>query len=68
MMATIKSPFKLLLTGTPLQNNLVELMSLLQYILPEVKFDAAVFDKAFDLNAVDPTTHNIFRPGRYCFN
>ncbi|KAF9409640.1 hypothetical protein BGZ94_001896 [Podila epigama] len=33
---SIKSPFRLLLTGTPLQNNLEELLSLLIFILPKL--------------------------------
>ncbi|KAJ2310294.1 DNA-dependent ATPase fun30 [Coemansia sp. RSA 2705] len=32
----IRTPFRLLLTGTPLQNNLQELVSLLTFILPDV--------------------------------
>uniref|UniRef100_A0A0K2U565 SWI/SNF-related matrix-associated actin-dependent regulator of chromatin subfamily A containing DEAD/H box 1 homolog n=1 Tax=Lepeophtheirus salmonis TaxID=72036 RepID=A0A0K2U565_LEPSM len=32
----VKAPRKLLLTGTPLQNNLVELMSLLVFVMPEL--------------------------------
>lgn len=32
----IKSKHKLLLTGTPLQNNLVELMSLLYFVMPDI--------------------------------
>jgi SWI/SNF-related matrix-associated actin-dependent regulator 1 of chromatin subfamily A len=32
----IKSKAKLLLTGTPLQNNLVELMSLLYFVMPDI--------------------------------
>lgn len=38
-----------LLTGTPLQNNLHELYALLSYLHPEVFTDAAPFDDAFDL-------------------
>lgn len=46
-LARISAPFRLLLTGTPLQNNLNELWSLMQYILPvalagcKETFDAA---------------------------
>ena len=32
----MNSPFRVLLTGTPLQNNLNELLALLNYILPSV--------------------------------
>ncbi|KAI9265925.1 SNF2 family N-terminal domain-containing protein [Sporodiniella umbellata] len=32
----IKAPFRLLLTGTPLQNNLQELVSLLTFIMPQM--------------------------------
>jgi len=32
----VQAPRKLLLTGTPLQNNLVELMSLLVFVMPEM--------------------------------
>ena len=33
---SIKTPYRLLLTGTPLQNNLQELMALLMFIMPEL--------------------------------
>lgn len=36
----IRTPFRLLLTGTPLQNNLQELVSLLTFILPKVFEDS----------------------------
>ena len=42
----IVSPFRLLLTGTPLQNNLHELWALLNYILPEVFKASRTFDEA----------------------
>ncbi len=42
----IRCPFRLLLTGTPLQNNLHELWALLNYILPDVFVDSEIFDEA----------------------
>jgi hypothetical protein len=39
----------LLLTGTPLQNNLHELYALLSFLYPDVFTDPAPFDAAFDL-------------------
>lgn len=39
----------LLLTGTPLQNNLHELFALLSYLFPDVFTTPQPFDDAFDL-------------------
>lgn len=56
----IQCPFQLLLTGTPLQNNLHELWALLRFLLPdrEVGLDAQTFVDCFDLNSkhIDPAT------------
>ncbi|XP_058009192.1 ATP-dependent DNA helicase DDM1 isoform X2 [Hevea brasiliensis] len=41
---------KLLLTGTPLQNNLAELWSLLNFILPDIFQSHAEFESWFDLS------------------
>ena len=38
---------KLLLTGTPLQNNLHELWSLLNFIMPDIFDSSEVFDEWF---------------------
>ena len=43
---------RLLLTGTPLQNNLRELWSLLNFILPEIFDDADEFERWFDFSSL----------------
>lgn len=47
---SLSTNFKLLLTGTPLQNNLHELWSLLNFILPGVFDSSEVFDRWFSSN------------------
>eukprot|EP01116_Phalansterium_solitarium_P005922 TRINITY_DN181_c1_g1_i1.p1 TRINITY_DN181_c1_g1~~TRINITY_DN181_c1_g1_i1.p1 ORF type:complete len:1111 (+),score=402.66 TRINITY_DN181_c1_g1_i1:110-3442(+) len=47
------SQYRLLITGTPLQNNLHELWALLNFLLPEVFASAADFDAWFDLSGKD---------------
>jgi len=44
---------RLIVTGTPLQNNLHELGSLLNFLLPEVFTSAEDFDEWFDLSKAD---------------
>jgi len=61
---------RLLITGTPLQNNLHELWALLNFLLPDVFASAATFDAAFDLDIVDQSAkqviitqlHSLLRP------
>lgn len=43
---------RLLLTGTPLQNNIAELWSLLHFLLPEVFNDLDSFERWFDFSSV----------------
>uniref|UniRef100_A0A8B9RJ14 Proliferation-associated SNF2-like protein n=1 Tax=Astyanax mexicanus TaxID=7994 RepID=A0A8B9RJ14_ASTMX len=43
---------KLLLTGTPLQNNLSELWSLLNFLLPDVFDDLKSFESWFDISTI----------------
>eukprot|EP00929_Paragymnodinium_shiwhaense_P113006 TRINITY_DN81277_c0_g1_i1.p1 TRINITY_DN81277_c0_g1~~TRINITY_DN81277_c0_g1_i1.p1 ORF type:complete len:821 (-),score=232.18 TRINITY_DN81277_c0_g1_i1:233-2695(-) len=43
----MKAKMKILLTGTPLQNNLDELFALLNYLLPEIFSDASSFKSWF---------------------
>ena len=42
---------KIILTGTPLQNNLTELWALLNYLYPEYFEDSKYFDKGFNIGA-----------------
>jgi SWI/SNF-related matrix-associated actin-dependent regulator of chromatin subfamily A member 5 len=44
-----------LLTGTPLQNNLHELWSLLNFLLPDIFSSSEDFDEWFDLGNKDNT-------------
>ncbi|GBF95152.1 ATP-dependent DNA helicase [Raphidocelis subcapitata] len=46
---TLSVQNKLLLTGTPLQNNLSELWSLLNYLLPDIFSNLADFESWFDI-------------------
>ncbi|KAM0750458.1 hypothetical protein T439DRAFT_326425 [Meredithblackwellia eburnea MCA 4105] len=47
------SEHRLLLTGTPLQNNLVELFSLLSFVLPDIFTDVDLFKNLFDFEGTD---------------
>lgn len=58
---------RLLITGTPLQNNLHELWALLNFLLPDVFGDAAAFDDWFSAQSEDSDTvvqqlHKVLRP------
>ncbi|KAL8636361.1 MAG: hypothetical protein Q9228_006234 [Teloschistes exilis] len=58
---------RLLITGTPLQNNLHELWALLNFLLPDVFGDSAAFDSWFsnqeeDQDSVVQQLHRILRP------
>ena len=61
---------RLLLTGTPLQNNLHELWALLNFLLPDIFSSADQFDEWFDLEIEDEEAkkniisqlHKILRP------
>jgi len=58
---------RLLITGTPLQNNLHELWALLNFLLPDVFGDSAAFDDWFsgqdeDSDTVVQQLHKVLRP------
>ncbi|PSN73459.1 hypothetical protein BS50DRAFT_568994 [Corynespora cassiicola Philippines] len=58
---------RLLITGTPLQNNLHELWALLNFLLPDVFGDSAAFDEWFSSQEEDSDTvvqqlHKVLRP------
>eukprot|EP00004_Rigifila_ramosa_P019855 TRINITY_DN5102_c0_g1_i3.p1 TRINITY_DN5102_c0_g1~~TRINITY_DN5102_c0_g1_i3.p1 ORF type:complete len:635 (-),score=159.93 TRINITY_DN5102_c0_g1_i3:1392-3296(-) len=46
---TLSSKHRLLITGTPLQNNLHELWALLNFLLPNVFADAEEFEQSFNI-------------------
>ncbi|KAI5181910.1 ATP-dependent helicase STH1/SNF2 [Nematocida sp. AWRm80] len=48
MNAHYKSKYRLLLTGTPLQNSLPELWSLLNFVLPKIFYSGGSFDEWFN--------------------
>ncbi|EDN10599.1 chromatin remodelling complex ATPase chain ISW1 [Histoplasma mississippiense (nom. inval.)] len=58
---------RLLITGTPLQNNLHELWALLNFLLPDVFGDSDAFDQWFSNQEADQDTvvqqlHRVLRP------
>jgi SWI/SNF-related matrix-associated actin-dependent regulator of chromatin subfamily A member 5 len=58
---------RLLITGTPLQNNLHELWALLNFLLPDVFGDSDAFDQWFSTQGADQDTvvqqlHRVLRP------
>lgn len=50
---------RLLLTGTPLQNNLGELWSLLNFILPDIFHDLELFEQWFNFNELTNLSNQI---------
>lgn len=64
----MKTEFRILITGTPLQNNLHELWALLNFLLPDIFGDAEQFDEWFSLSDnqgqenVIKKLHTVLRP------
>lgn len=50
---TFKTEHRILLTGTPLQNNLKELWALLNYLMPKLFDSADEFNSLFECTAED---------------
>ncbi|OII77763.1 SNF2 family N-terminal domain-containing protein [Cryptosporidium andersoni] len=48
----LETKFRLLITGTPLQNNLKELWSLLNFLFPEIFSSSDEFETLFDLQSI----------------
>lgn len=67
MIRLFNSRNRLLITGTPLQNNLHELWALLNFLLPDVFGDSEAFDSWFsgqdrDQDTVVQQLHRVLRP------
>lgn len=68
VLRTLKCNNRLLITGTPLQNNLHELWALLNFLLPELFHDSEQFDEWFkvedgqDSTEVVAQLHKVLRP------
>ena len=64
----METQFRLLITGTPLQNNLRELWALLNFLMPDIFGDAEQFDEWFSLSDesgkenVIKKLHTVLRP------
>lgn len=64
----LNTGFRLLITGTPLQNNLHELWALLNFLLPEIFGDSEQFDEWFSMSGkegqenVIRKLHTVLRP------
>jgi SWI/SNF-related matrix-associated actin-dependent regulator of chromatin subfamily A member 5 len=52
----LRSRFKVVLTGTPVQNNLRETWTMLNFLMPHIFSTSEPFDGAFDLNAWKAST------------
>jgi SWI/SNF-related matrix-associated actin-dependent regulator of chromatin subfamily A member 5 len=55
---TFETRYRLLLTGTPLQNNLHELWALLNFLVPDVFANSEQFDEWFNLDIDDADEKN----------
>ena len=61
LMRYVKARFKILLTGTPIHNNTLELWSLLNFVMPDIFFDSSLFTDWTDVNN-HMSKNSIFEP------
>ncbi|XP_063240792.1 lymphoid-specific helicase-like isoform X2 [Bacillus rossius redtenbacheri] len=54
----LKCDNRLLLTGTPLQNDLIELWALLNFLMPELFSDSGIFEILFDVRELQNDSNN----------
>jgi len=57
----LDTQFRILITGTPLQNNLHELWALLNFLLPDIFGDSEQFDEWFSLSSGSDGQDNVIR-------
>mmetsp|Transcript_5181 Transcript_5181/g.21327 ORF Transcript_5181/g.21327 Transcript_5181/m.21327 type:complete len:753 (-) Transcript_5181:402-2660(-) len=57
----IPTKFRLLITGTPLQNNLNELWALLNFLLPDIFASETDFESWFSIEADDDAKENVVK-------
>ena len=55
----LQTEHRLLITGTPLQNNLHELWALLNFLLPDVFESSEQFDELFNLDVDDDSKKKV---------
>jgi ATP-dependent helicase STH1/SNF2 len=61
------SHFRLLLTGTPLQNNLPELWAVLNFVLPRIFNSVSSFDERFNTPFSNASTGDKIEPTEFVF-
>lgn len=49
---TFRTLGRMILTGTPLHNNLLELWSLMNFLIPEIFVDVGVFESWFEMDSL----------------
>jgi len=63
--ARLRARFKLILTGTPVQNNLGESWALLHFLAPDIFTESTAFDEAFNLSGVISINRDVINKSHY---